>query len=113
MDSEVKHFPKVDHTPANLDEESRLLLRAAEVIEHRGWCQNEYTTSDGRLCVLGAVKTARGLSPRDDEDADDLVEKACERLYNAVGNRVHLWNDRPGRTQDEVVAKLRAVALGL
>lgn len=104
--SEVRHLTE-------LDDASRLLLRAADIIESHGWCQNSYTSAGGKLCLLGAVKVARGLTPEDAEDTEALVERACERVYVSLGlRRVHIWNDEPGRTKEEVIAKLRSVALG-
>lgn len=95
-----------------LDEPSKALLKAAALIEKHGWCQNHYSSADGRLCILGAVKAALGIPVGDEEDVNPIAEKACERIFDNVGVRAHFWNDRAGRTQDEVVAKLRAVALG-
>lgn len=96
-----------------LDDASKLLLKAAAVIEDRGWCQWSYESLDGRVCLLGALKVAAGGSPNDDEDEDSVVGIAKRAMAGAVGKVfVHSWNDHPNRTKEEVVAKLRAVALG-
>lgn len=110
--SEVKHLPKTDHTPAELDEASLLLLKTAGVIEERGWCQNSYGDKQGRLCILGAMRVALKLPLRDFCGAiPPAGDEAMDRLSRHIGNRPHKWNDAQGRTQAEVVAKLRAVAL--
>jgi hypothetical protein len=97
---------------STLDDASKLLLKAAALIEERGWCQREQESDDGRLCALGALHYADGNRPYD--GVSKLGQKARNRLCRAIGtDRVgSQWNDVPGRTKEEVVAKLRAVALG-
>jgi hypothetical protein len=101
----TKTQPKVDHTPAELDETSRILLRAAAIIEERGHAK---TTSgygpNGEVCAMCAIKEA---TPG---NWFDLV--AENRLRESIGS-IHItgWNNSHSAT--EVAAKLRAVALGL
>lgn len=102
--SEVKNFPKVDHTPAELDDLSRALLKAADYIERHGWQQEFLGCGGGPVCVLGGIYYA---------NEGRYYITAAGRLMDSLGGRADQWNDRPGRTQAEVVAKLRAVALGL
>lgn len=105
--AEVKHL-KVDHTPAVLDTASRVLLRAAEMLERDGeWGQGRFEPGVviGRNCMILAVREVDGHS----------YEGAAERkLLRAFGTTdaiaVFNWNDAPERTKEEVVAKLRAVA---
>jgi hypothetical protein len=106
--SEVKHLPKVDHTPAELDAASKLLLKAADYVEKNGWCQHELQSGDGRVCIVGALSAV----------ADEIFlvgthSAAWTRLQKALNKMAGTWNDTQGRTKEEVVAKLRAVALGL
>jgi hypothetical protein len=106
--SEVKHLPKVDYTPAELDNVSRLLLKAAGLIEQHGlWCGGD---APGR-CVLGAIVEAEGHS----SVLGKTGREAFGRVQNAIGvkssSAVFKWND--ANNKDGVVAKLRAVALGL
>jgi hypothetical protein len=101
----------------SLDEASKLLLKAAAVIEERGWCQNTLESHDGRVCFAGAMKVAAyGKAWPDGPGAiQPLMERAWYRFEDAMGvtrGLVGRWNDEPGRTQAEVVAKIRAVALG-
>lgn len=49
--SEVKHFPKVDHTPAELDEPARLLLAAAICLS-------------GAVGFKGSAKTKKAIASR-------------------------------------------------
>ena len=102
--------PSRENDLSPLDEASKLLLKAADLIEERGWCQNTYTSPKGRLCILGALKTAQGVEFVG--ESNPTVLQASKRFGAVVGGRTYQWNDVPGRTKEEVVAKLRAVALG-
>ena len=116
--SETKNLPKNDYTPAGLDGPSKLLLRAASLIERDGWCQNTLTSPDGRMCLIGAVHYAN-VGRKIYQDAEDgvvwtdLSTEAITRVDRALKMSAHLWNDDAGRTKEEVVSKLRAVALGV
>lgn len=98
-----------------LDEAGKLLLKAADVIERLGWCQNNLQSPDGRVCFAGAMKLASygTIWPEGPGAIQPTMEAAWTRFERFVGtDRASKWNDADGRTQDEVVAKLRAVALG-
>ena len=99
-----------------LDEASKILLKAASLIEERGWCQHALETHEGRMCANGAVWIAAGRPVSKDgvppPEWHLTYRAARTRLWSSVGH-VHDWNDAKDRTQAEVVAKLRAVALGL
>jgi hypothetical protein len=110
--SEVKHLPKVDHTPAELDAASRLLLRTAEVIERQGWCQCYIGIANGQVCLEGALMIAAGKTPESVIIPNTVAGEAVSRVRASVGMGAYQWNDKPGRTKEEVIAKLRAVALG-
>lgn len=104
--SEVKHLPKVDHTPDDLDEASKLLLKAADLLEIPGvWGQGSFSEKRviGSHCAMTAI---RSLSKHYE------AEQRFARAFGGVLN-VYEWNDTEGRTKEEVIAKLRAVALGL
>lgn len=107
---EHKEAVEITEQPAKLLEWQTLMLKAAGILEDRGWCQNDYRVGE-RLCLLGALKVAAGVPPEDGH-YHDAVGVACLQLSSSIGHWcVHGWNDELGRTQDEVVAKLRAVAL--
>lgn len=101
--SEVKHFQKVDHTPAELDETSRILLKAAALIEEKGHSQGTCGPGpQGPFCIISAIFYANGTR---------FSSSAEKRIAAAVGNGYVRWSDTsPAAT---VIAKLRAVALGL
>lgn len=97
----VETKPKVDHTPAEMDEASLALLRAAAFLEESGLWGVQH-------CAWTAINcSAHGITKME----------ASARMFKALGadnvGGIFRWNDTVGRTQDEVVAKLRAVALGL
>lgn len=98
----------IKHLKPTVRSVSELLLAAADLIEKRGWCQNDYRSEDGRLCLLGAMKTVEDVNMYATTWA---VNEAVDRLYREIGERAWVWQDQKGRTQAEVVAKLRAVAL--
>jgi hypothetical protein len=102
----------------------QLLTRAAEILDERGWFQGWYIRDDGCVCAVGAVNLA--ASEADGNEALDLDaesewdnistsvrwarENALEALRGAVDGSIVEWNDKPGRTKDEVQAILRRAA---
>lgn len=115
---ETKTQPKVDHTPAQLDEVSRLMLKAADLIEKHGLAKDERCSAEGAYCVHGALAMAETGNPEAWDNPLEYV--ATARIFKTLGVQettffnprgIAQWNNAPGRTQDEVVAKLRAVAL--
>jgi hypothetical protein len=108
--SEVKHLPKVDHTPAELAGWQRVMLKASDIIDERGLCKESYSGSRG-YCIYGALYAAADLTPMD--AMNEALNEARRILLNKLPDTIICWNDHKDRTKDEVVAKLRAVALGL
>jgi hypothetical protein len=99
-----------------MSEIADILDKAADLIEPEGaWCQRDYArNADGLVtglsefrgpatcwCIAGATAKvdpqARGAS------ADGFLQEF-------LGVHPSVWNDAPGRTQAEVVAKLREAA---
>jgi len=78
-----------------------ILLRAAEILEERGWCQGHYRHG-GAFCAMGAIKEAAPLNSE--------AMNALDALSRRVEPHVAAWNDHPSRTASEVIAKLREVA---
>lgn len=101
--SEVKYFPKVDHTPAELDRPSLALMHAASWLEDHGLCRDRVEDGQGRGCVIHA------LSRRDFTYAE--IGIAQERLTKRLGTNIVMWLLFTDVSQEEVIAKLRAVAL--
>jgi hypothetical protein len=96
-----------------LDETTTLLLKAAALIEERGHCKHQTVDRDGRLCLWGGILVAAGGNPSSVVPCG-LAWKAIYKIDAVIpGECAIIWNDRPERTGEEVITKLRAVALGL
>ena len=88
------------------------LLRAAELLEQKGWCQNMLSTSHGEHCLLGAIYfchygvegDSNHIAPPEWGEVFTLLEKFTGGMQPAF------WNDAAGRTRAEVIAVLRAAA---
>lgn len=87
-----------------MDDEARAVLAKAKGIVARGWCQGGY--SDGSaVCINGAVCVALyGEVTHELVGQAERFSPALQALSDACGDYTFLWNDRPGRTQAEVVA---------
>ncbi len=93
-------YDKKWNQEAKVDEVGERLLKAADYIEKHGWCQHILMDSKGRVCILGALgKVCVG----------DMT-KENNRLREFVGPCVASWNNKPGRTVEEVTALLRNAA---
>lgn len=79
-----------------------------------GWCQRSMESTDGSICMLGALTNAcnrweqtTGVWP--DEagwSANDAIVKAGASLFDGDTPSISLWNDAPDRTFDQVIAAL-------
>ena len=107
------HDPRHD-----LPEWKRILLRAHEIIEDRGWCQLTLQADDGRVCLQGAVMLASGvellrgptglITPASREACMASAMNAIRMLEQRLtSGEVWEWNDEPGRTADEVLRLIR------
>ncbi|MGW5267186.1 DUF6197 family protein [Rhodococcus sp. NPDC003994] len=94
------------------------LNAAADLIAERGWTHGVVRDRDGRLCVIGALRTAVFGSV--DVGTDDPVPAGARTLYNKArwalidqtdGQDPVDWNDNPYRTAYDVTTALRAAAI--
>ena len=94
------------HAP--LAPERRLLLKAADLLREKGWCQR-VLERDGMHCVVGAVFASApedGLTP--------VSVLALDLLGKFIGiDRAYLpsWNNADERTVEEVIEALDGAAL--
>lgn len=123
--SEVKYLPTIDHAPAKLDKPSKLLLKAAALIEEYGLAKHIQCDTTGRLCAVGAIVKADGGVPYGEGnlwtgarsmtkvglEAHKRFAEALAEITPLQSDPIASWNNTPERTADEVIAKLRAVAL--
>lgn len=88
-----------------------ILLKAADLIEQRGWTKDRFENVDGNLCMIGAMRVAvfgkvawnHSISTRD-------LTMAHNKLDKFLGRSAARWNDRSAGYKEEVIAKLREVA---
>lgn len=96
-----------------------VLLRAAELLETTGLAQGSLARTNSWapclednpaaacFCTLGALAKVSGKL------TDDVFSRAeaCDLLTKVISdNSIASWNDRLGRTKEEVIAKLREAA---
>lgn len=93
------HALEAATSTAETFQSQRILRRAAVLIRQRGWAQNSFHAADGSLCILAAIAEAAAGMGRDYRDAAQVV---AER----IGESLPYWNDRPGRTAEDVLAVL-------
>ena len=92
-----------------------VLERAADLIGRNGWTQDAFGEPGGCHCVRGAIAEIAGIDPRESRHdaetvlAEHILGHPIPRL-SCAGSVLVRWNDTPGRTQSEVVAKLREAA---
>lgn len=95
-----------------------LILKAAEIIEKKGWVQN-HLYEEGSFCTVGALLKADGVPVKDIKDEFFNVSRACEIAQSKITDHlwtvyddqnIETWNDSPGQTADKVVGVLREIA---
>jgi hypothetical protein len=82
---------------------ARDLENAATLLRERGWCQGRFHDSRGRSCAAGAIRVVTG-----DTDAELAARRALRRVVG--GEAIALWNDKIGRTAEEVITALESAA---
>lgn len=85
---------------------AELARKAVDVIEQRGWCQNDYSQGES-LCLLGAVNIASNNEyDRVFDEFGGLRTDIAQRLVSGLALRLGYWpaewNDHPDRTEAEV-----------
>ncbi len=95
----------------------KILHKAADVIETRGWCKFTREDPDGKVCLIGAVGVAVGGDPMRHVTLSILsrIDRLARALYperfesNYVGScAIGAINDRILRTQAEAIELLRS-----
>lgn len=88
----------------NKREAARILLRAAKLLERYGWIQGAAT--DGvHYCAWGAINKVAGSYRHTATN-----KRAKRAMVKTVGGRIATFNDKPGRTAEQVAAALRKAA---
>lgn len=93
---------------------AKVLAAAGDRIERCGFGQGAFFNNvTGLYCTVGAITmAAQALIPGRGnwEFCGEVIDRAVYTVSLRVGNVAALWNDVPGRTQDEVVDALRGSA---
>jgi hypothetical protein len=87
-----------------------ILLKAADLIESRGWTRYQFENSEGSLCMIGAMRVAVYGSTSLNSPAENELIMADNKLAGFLGCHVSAWNDRGAVSKEEVIAKLREAA---
>lgn len=106
----------------------RVARRARELIEQHGWTQNQSISFNGERCLSQAISEARtsvrskrGLAPLTGHKMSAVITGILEEARPKVTRRApaftHLssvvdWNDKRGRTREQVLALLSAAEEG-
>lgn len=88
--------------------------KAAAYIREHGWCQGHYRNNNGECCAAGAMNMTINYHP-DEPPTDDNSWHRWISIRTAfreeVGGETIAWyNDRPGRTKEEVLAVFDRIA---
>ena len=87
------------------DLHAEVLNIAADIIEQRGWCQNNMMDPEGRVCLLGALNmSSSGARIQVWDHVSPVIDDLAKYLGVSI---IVTWNDEVGRTQFEVVNVLR------
>jgi hypothetical protein len=90
-----------------------VLLGAADYIERHGWCQGTSVIDDA-VCAGRALMIAAGYDASTSERAGHRLMRFVGSTDGEVPGRwtttVPDWNDKEGRTKEEVVEALRSAA---
>jgi hypothetical protein len=87
---------------------AQILRRAAELLETRGWCQNEGVDGQGRMCAMGAIHTASVEVAGHGYTVDTSPTRATEEYVGVTP--IWVWNDEPQRKAEDVIKVFREVA---
>src|SRR3954471_16267021 len=99
---------------ANASAPVRVLLVARDLLHENGWTQLDARDPAGRYCLTGALAKAAGEDRAAYQAALQSIGARLNEPACAFGGfdchcSVIRWNDREGRTQRDVVAKLDEV----
>lgn len=85
--------------------------------EEHGWTQHMFASNTGSFCLIGASHRAsvgmderyHYLRPYTTEETN-IHFQWRDAFTDTAGDRPMSWNDRKGRTKDEVMSMLRATS---
>jgi len=87
-----------------------IVMKSIQTLQERGWCQGGLDNDRGQVCLMGAVvKTVQNTKAYHDI-WDDFWMDFNNWVIAKCGVNPVFWNDKPGRTKEEVIALLREYA---
>jgi hypothetical protein len=81
-----------------------LLKEARSEIAREGWAQGQYCGRYGGYCLMGW--------PFMNVEGDEAMQAFARALGFENDTQATMWNDRPGRTKEEVLARMDAAIQG-
>ncbi len=86
-------------------------LKRARGFVERGWCQHMGADAKGNVCMSGALN--RATCHNHSAYLRGEVDAVRFAVVKAIGwENIPAWNDRPGRTKEEVLAAIdRAIEI--
>lgn len=96
-----------DATPINTT--AQTLRDAAAYIEKHGWCQGTIKTSDGRVCLVGALQRGEHLAALSSNEQDS-AHRAFKAVWRYLGRDPVCFNDSGYRTKETVIQALLSAA---
>lgn len=91
-----------------------IIREAKSLLEKCGWIQGKYGSKDIGFCAIGAIRSARNeLFSHKTEPDGTCLGCVMEQNDNDVIREISVpldwdlaeWNDKRGRTKEEVIAK--------
>lgn len=97
---------------ATLEPWRELLLKTADEIENRGWCQGRPENLSGQVCFIGGMAYASGATDPDswNFDASKIATLAYVRFREFLYGDPVSWNDAVGQTKENVINTIRKCA---
>lgn len=83
-----------------------ILKRAGDIIRDRGWHQGSWTSDQGAVCALQAIRLAAGGQPGSEQDAVAALLVRIRHAFGDGASSVPGWNDRRDRTRADVLRLL-------
>ena len=84
---------------------------AADLLEERGWCQNDYETPEGQMCLAAALTESALRYHQSWSVALAAAVEARGVVMKATRTRsVPAYNDADGRTLPEILTLVRGLA---
>ncbi len=102
----------------DLSDNGKVLMDAANYLDEHGWCRGAAVKEDGSVCFYGAIAAVIGSldisALRIDRASPNFsrflsIQALIDTEYFVNGAAT--WNDRMAQSKEQVVAKLRELAL--